>query len=116
MVDSTLIKPVRLVNLTPHTVHIVTDVAVVTVPADGTVARVAQHDVLLGHIDADGIVPVYQTCYGDIVGLPYPTDGVGYIVSSIVKSRCPDRRDLYVPVKFVRDDDGNIIGCRGLAN
>lgn len=107
----------KLVNLTPHTVTIITDVAVIPVPADGTVARMVQHDVLLSYVNSGaGMVPIYQTCYGDVTGLPYPTDGVGFIVSYIVKSRCPDRRDLYVPVKFIRNEDGDIIGCRGLAN
>lgn len=35
-----------------------------------------------------------------------------YIVSQLVKNALPHRRDLIVPAEVVRDDTGNIIGCR----
>ena len=39
---------------------------------------------------------------------------VYYIVSQIVKSALPNRADLLVPAEVVRDNAGNIIGCKSL--
>lgn len=50
------------------------------------------------------------SCHGDTVGRP----AVFFIVSQIVKSACPDRDDLLVPVEVVRDETGAIVGCRSL--
>lgn len=50
---------------------------------------------------------------GDVEGLPNPTDGVYYIVSTIVKNACPNRNDLVVPATAhkdcVRNDKGHIV-------
>lgn len=35
-----------------------------------------------------------------------------YIVSRMVANALPNRKDLLVPNELVRDDQGNIIGCR----
>jgi hypothetical protein len=35
-----------------------------------------------------------------------------YLVSQPVKSALPSRKDLLVPAEVVRDEKGNIIGCR----
>lgn len=37
-----------------------------------------------------------------------------YIVSQIVKSALPTRKDLLVPAEVVRDENGNIVGCKSL--
>jgi len=47
-------------------------------------------------------------CDSDILETVY------YIVSQLVKSACPGRDDLLVPAEVVRDNSGNIIGCRSL--
>jgi len=47
--------------------------------------------------------------------MPEQVSGVAYIVSALVRSAYPDRTDLLIPHGLVRDDDGNIIGCRGFA-
>ncbi len=60
----------------------------------------------------DGI-PTSVTVFGEPIGLPKQADGTYYIVSQMVKSACPERDDLLVPADVVRDDNGNIIGCRG---
>lgn len=44
----------------------------------------------------------------------YPTgiEDTYYLVSQLVKSALPSRKDLLAPDEVVRDEKGNIIGCR----
>lgn len=50
------------------------------------------------------------------VGLPEPKLGTCYIVSQLVKNALPERDNLVVPAKVVRNAAGNIIGCKSLGN
>lgn len=82
---------------------------------NGMLARVASHTVKVGEIVCDGkIIPVTGTSYGEVEGLPAPSEGTIYIVSSLVASRCKDRTDVFIPNESVRDDKGRIVGCRSL--
>lgn len=105
-----------LVNLTPHTINIVLGNGTFDVPASGTVARCSQSETVLGTVVVDGIeIPITGQSFGEVVDLPAPKDGVFYIVSRLVASACPSRSDLLIPGPMVRDDDGKVIGCRGLS-
>jgi hypothetical protein len=44
--------------------------------------------------------------------LPEPQEGVWFIVSSVVVSAHPERRDLLVPSDLVRDGSGVVTACR----
>ena len=61
----------------------------------------------------DGIRTSY-TVFGEPEGLPDFKDGVFYVVSQLVKSALPNRKDLLVPAEVVRDEKGQIIGCKSL--
>ena len=101
----------NLVNLTPHEVILVG----IKIPASGSQARVATTRQQTGTIDLDGTtVPIYRTVLGQVTGLPEAAEGVGYIVSAMVRSAAPERRDLYSPADLVRDSSGNVIGCGSL--
>jgi hypothetical protein len=39
---------------------------------------------------------------------------VAYIVPSAVRIQFPERRDLYSPAKFIRNQAGSITGCMTL--
>ena len=68
-----------------------------------------------GTIDVDGTtVPIYRTVLGTVTGLPPVNEGIGYIVSAMVRSAAPERRDLYSPADLQRDEHGNVIGCGSL--
>ncbi len=71
----------RIVNLTPHEVKIVDggNNVVAVFPSDG-VARASQHDVLVDEINS---IPVVKTEFGEVLGLPEPTEGTVFIVSRI---------------------------------
>jgi len=94
----------KLVNLTPHPVHLY------GTPADGNdlvlhepipsvgVARVAASTEVIGSTGwAHGPVPIIRQTLGQVEGLPAPVDGTRYIVSRMVALAATDRRDLLVP-------------------
>ena len=101
----------KFVNLTPHAVTVMTDAGYFEFPPSGEVARVEARTVYTGHI---GGVPISATEFGDVAGLPEPSEGTAYIVSSLVAQRVPERTDVFIPNESVRDEHGRIIGCRSL--
>ena len=103
----------KIVNLTPHAVTICDADGNITrtIPAGPVWARLKASTVPAG--EADGI-PLSRTVYGQPTGLPDMEPGTFYVVSQLVKAALPDRGDRRVPAEVVRDDAGNIIGCRSL--
>ncbi|PST31360.1 hypothetical protein [Enterocloster lavalensis] len=104
----------EIVNLTPHAITVY-DAAgenvLQTIPSTG-VARAEQRRDPIGKING---IPVSKSSYGAAEGLPAPKDGVVYIVSAITAQAAPDRDDLYITDELVRDDGGQILGCKALA-
>lgn len=112
-------QPVELVNLTPHPVTIFdTDgtTPIVSLPSSGVV-RVPE--IVRTVFDSDGGVPLVmiERDPDRLEGLPTPTPCMYYIVSDMAyqAARTLDRVDLLRTGPAVRDSDGNIIGCKGLA-
>ncbi len=107
-----LLKNNVLVNMTPHELNIVIDdeVTIAVVPS-GIVPRVSTKIEKI----ADGIV---TTKMGDVEGLPEVVTGKLLIVSALVKA-ASGRDDLVSPdtspTGAVRDDNGRIVGVRGIA-
>lgn len=101
-----------VVNLTPHDVNVVVGDDVLTLPKSGTVARVASTSVHVGNLN--GVVPLFATTFGDVTGLPDPVPGTVFLVSGLVKAAVPGRADVLAPADLVRDDAGNVKGCKGL--
>ena len=97
----------EIINLTPHAINIV---EYGEIPASGLIARVTTKIVPSGCIAG---LPVVRTEFGEVTGLP-KLDGVYFIVSSIVKSAA-NQENLLVPGELVRDDKGNITGCKSLS-
>ena len=100
----------RIKNLTPHDVVIITDRLWLTFEPEGIVPRVA--------IEADNmpmlgdVFPIRREHYGQVMDLPDEEDGTILIVSRMVADACHDRHDLVFPTDLVRDEEGKIIGCR----
>ena len=110
----------ELVNLTPHDVVLFStegDEVIATIPASGTVARVAVEHRISESVVFDGFsVDIVNTEYGRVANLP-DEDGPTYIVSSIVLMAIGDTRsDVVAPdtssVSVVRDNEGRIVGVR----
>ena len=110
---------VKIVNLTPHKITFVTNKGNLGVDPSGTIARVSAKVEETGHIYVTKFglsVPITETTYGEVEGLPDPVDDTIYIVSSLVAQRVPDRNDVFIPNESVRDENGRIIGCRSLGH
>lgn len=108
----------EVINLTPHNITLVYEGGNAFIPASGKVCRVLtqtydSHNIVLLNGMA---IPVVKTRFGEIEGLPPKQNGKVYIVSQIVRSaltaKGEDRPDVVVPTDFIRDENGNIIGCR----
>ena len=104
----------KLKNFTPHNVVIVINDSKIVIPSDG-IARVTETKTATPSIDVDGVViETFVSAFGEVENLPPQEDGVMVIVSAMVASAAKDRNDLLVPGELVRDNDGNIIGCKSL--
>lgn len=95
-----------IINLTPHVVNILD---YMNIPPSGTVARVSV--VMEPVLGKEFIV---EGEYGKVYGLPDEVYDVLYIVSTMVRLARPDRQDIVSPAMLVRDEKGQIIGCRAL--
>jgi hypothetical protein len=101
---------VNIINLTPHTINIISSNAPLSIPSTG-LARVAVTNYVTG--DVNGIT-LYGQQYGEVEGLPEPAEDTLYVVSAIVRAAVPDRLDVASPGELVRNEAGQPIGCRGL--
>lgn len=108
----------KIRNLTPHTVNVIAEngTTIATFAPEGVVARASQHAEHVGELDG---VELVSMKFGETVDLPEPEDGVWLIVSVITinaaKAQGRTTSDLLMTADPVRDDDGNIIGCRRFA-
>ncbi len=102
---------ITIINMTPHDVVIVNKDGHVlrTYPSAGQI-RLSSKTVIVADIDG---IPLSRTEYGS-TELPEYRDGTYYIVSQLVKSAYPDRKDLLIPAELVRDEKGVIIGAMSL--
>ena len=104
---------VVLVNLTPHDMNIVqVNGEVLTVAPSGICPRCSSSEVVDGTIG--GLIQVTRQTLGEVEGLPESFPATFYIVSRLVASAA-NRPDLLVPGPLVRDDQGRVIGCKGLS-
>ena len=85
-------------------------------PEEGAI-EIEAKSMLREHI---GVVPIFQIVFSQMVGLPSYEEGVFYIVKPTVVWAAKDLGrtidDLYLPVFPVTDDEGALIGFRGLAS
>ena len=104
----------KIINLTAHNVNIVcSNGDVITFSPSGTVARCTQTTTQIGCVNG---IPLTQTSFGVVVDLPQPQEDTIFIVSRLVLNACKGvRDDLIVPNDIVRDEQGNIIGCKSFA-
>ena len=101
------LKNINIVNLTPHTINLCGK----EITSSG-VARAIVTSEIIGNINE---VPVRRNRYGSVEGLPNPEANTIFIVSALTAQACKDRDDVYMTDQAVRDDQGRITGCNGLA-
>lgn len=102
-----------IMNLTPHAVSFIdaNGATVLTVEPSGTIARVSSSITKTGEIAG---LPVTETVFGEVQDLPEQVEGVIYITSSLVAQRVPTRNDVFIPNELVRNEQGQVVGCRSL--
>lgn len=103
----------KIVNLTPHTINLyVGETLVQSIPSTG-LARAKATSVQIGEVNG---FPIYRTSYGTVEGLPAAQDDTVYIVSALAAQAVPERADVLIVSDTVRNDSGQIVGCRGFAH
>jgi hypothetical protein len=105
---------ITLINTTPHPVNIMLQGEILEIPAAKRPLRLREAVEFTG---IAGNIPLFRKRFILEDDLP-PEDESGeilFIVPALVAQLFRKRRDLVVPHDFVRDTNGNIIGCRGLA-
>jgi hypothetical protein len=102
----------NVINLTPHAICVQNGGGMKVYPGAETPARVSFTQKVVGQVDG---FAVSQTEYGEVTGLPPQSPDTFYIVSMLVKSAAPDRRDLLCPDsgRAIRGADGQIIAVPG---
>ncbi len=113
----------KFINLTPHAVKVVLPTGEIReFPSEGVVRLETKKD---PYGDLDGI-PLVATRFGKVEGMPEKLDRAAcYIVSALAKdsfrnatsTEYEDHENEGIPFvvspgELVRDDKGNVIGCR----
>lgn len=105
----------KIINCTPHAITFFdgNNSVLATVEPSGTIARAAQTRERVSKVN--GIV-VNQCSYGAVTGLPDPQPETIYLVSVLTAQACRDRNDVFITDDAVRNESGQIIGCRAIAH
>lgn len=101
----------KLVNLTPHPVTFFTPQGKVEMAGSASPARLKETLVTVGEVNG---IEVFTVTYGEPENLPEPKAGRLLIVPTIIRQALPHRFDLVSPCQFVRDEQGQITGAKGL--
>jgi hypothetical protein len=108
----------NFLNLTPHPIVVrLNDGSDLTFPPSGKVARVDELPTqIVG--DVNGIPIMARTVFGEVIDLPEPVEGLGYIVSGLVAGAV-SRADVFAPATgpkdgAVRNDKGHIVAVVAL--
>lgn len=104
----------KLVNLTPHVLNIHDEDKMLAsvLPPERVPARVSVGRKM---VRREAGIPVYETTYGQVENLPAPEPETIFIVSFMVSNAVPDRMDVLSPGELLRNEEGQPIGCIGLA-
>lgn len=115
-------------NMTPHAIDFVIDGVKVSFPSEGVI-RAAQKDeqvdevvtdLNLGNSSAGFTIPVFKSTFGAPEGVPEEIDPNGiYVVSMLafqsLKAAGYNMDKYYIVSGTIRDGQGKIVGCKGLA-
>lgn len=104
-----------IINLTPHAITFLdgNNSVLATIEPSGTIARASQTRDRVSEVNG---IPVNQCSYGAVTGLPDPQDGTIYLVSALTAQACRNRSDVFIVDDAVRNESGQIVGCRAIAH
>lgn len=102
----------NLINLTPHKINIITETSEIEIQPSGKIARCSEKIEQAGMLDGIALI---KKSLGDVQDLPDPAPDTYYIVSLPVFMAKQDRQDILTIGESIRDNNGNIIGCKSLS-
>jgi hypothetical protein len=104
---------VRIRNLTPHAVSVLTSTGkFVRFEPEEQPARITEK---FRDVGSHSGVSFKTVSHGEVINLPDPEPETVLIVSSIVRDSELRRMDLVSPAEFVRDKEGRILAAKCLA-
>ena len=103
-----------VINKTPHDVNIVDQNGQIIRTYERSDSQIRLAVKTVQDVPLPDGTPTSRTEFGEPEGLPDYVEGVFYIVSQLVKNALPNRTDLLVPAEVIRDEKGNIVGCKSL--
>lgn len=112
-----MMKPMKVVNLTPHEIVVVSNGKRIVYPPSGQVARLISS---ARHLNIEGLPEVVEIEYVGVEGLPQPEFDTVYLTSQLVAQYAAGigRLDVLAPdtdpESVVRDKEGRIIAVRRL--
>ena len=107
---------IEIKNLTPHSIDVLNgrDEVVFTLSGSNNPPRVQEN--IYGQeeflINGGQSLNIFIAHNDSVDKLPQKQEGVYYIVGRIIAEQFKERDDLLVPHEFVRNEDGDILGCR----
>ena len=103
----------KIINCTPHPINLISqDGTITSLPKGEVVPRLTQST---KQVDIVNGISITETTFGGTTDLPDYQEGTVLIVSRMILEANKDRNDLLVPNELVRDESGNIAGCKSLA-
>ena len=105
-----------LTNLTPHSFVLYEgDEVVVNLPPSGRLCRIGEQRADPVSVEINGsAAPLIDIVYTDVDDLPTPEPGVLLLVSRVTAQVLSWRDDVVFPLDEVRNNQGQIVGCRAL--
>lgn len=107
----------KLINCTPHPINIYNKQNdILVIQPSGLIPRISTVETLAGSIKLNDTwdIPLYVSHTGPCTDVPEPNGNHVYIVSQLVASEI-NRKDLVYPNDIIRDNNGDILGCKSLA-
>lgn len=104
----------KLVNVTPHPIHVQVGGKIVSIEPERFAARCKTTRSAAYHINVGGLlVPLNTTEYGVLDNLPPPRVDTLYIVSYIAlqAAHAMGRKDCIAVDELIRDNNGVVVAC-----
>jgi len=104
----------KIINTTPHNIllQLHQSVSCIEIEKAANPIRLAEEQKQIGYINH---IPLFKKTFGS-ANLPPIKKGTVYIVSLIVAQSFPNRDDFLIVNDTIRDENGQIVGCKSLAH
>lgn len=126
------VEHITLINLTPHDLVVKTQELLIddslrpggweetissfdlVIPKSGLVTRIVEKSEISTRF-LSYVLKTKAIRFSGLKDMPDPKPNTIFVTSRIVGEKIKDRKDVFFPGELIRDENGNIIGCEGLA-